>query len=280
VEFAFAAIVAGRSQIRFSLPLVFKSADLASRALAADWSRDDLATISVTFDEQTRIATVRADAFLDASDVDKAFQRALGYQPAGLLLDLHTCPGVTLASLRALAWVIDSELDAGTYFGPNLREPILRGEISGAATMSLDSPESLRAIEAHLDSGNAAHILVSPVITADAEHGPFRGPVAVLISKRTTTSAEPLAFLLRASGRARLFGEKTAGRPLLSRPADIGQGWVIWLAAADYRGPGGERLTGAGVKPDENLSKTAARNAAKAWLAERGRQSPRPDDPE
>jgi hypothetical protein len=259
VEFVFAAVVAGRSYVKFSLPLVFKEADLHSSALAEGWNAEDLATISVSWDEGTRVATVRVEAFLDAADVDRAFEKALSHHPAGIVVDLYNCPGVTLASLRALSWVADGDLDAGVFFGPEARPGILKGRLMNPPLMDLDSAAAVGAIESELDRGGAVRVRVRPV------ERPFSGPVALVVSKRTTTSAEPLALLLKSGGRARLFGERTAGRPLLSRPADIGQGWVLWLAAADYRGPGGESLSGSGVRPDESLSKSAARRAAAEW---------------
>jgi hypothetical protein len=262
VEFIFGAAVAGRN-VKFSLPLVMKNGHLNTEALTEGWSETDLSTITVEFDDQTRIATIRVEAFLGAEDVDKAFTSALAHNPDGIFIDLKDCPGVTLASLRVLSWISAAPVDAGDFFGQHQRSQMLGRTPPMLPTMKIDSAAAVEAIEAALDQQGALSIRVDPVPS------PFTGPVAVRISKRTTTSAEPLVQILRSTGRARLFGEATAGRPYISRPIDIGQDWVLWLATSDYRGPLGERIT-RGIDPHQKFtSKSAAREAATAWLQQR-----------
>ena len=171
-----------------------------------------------------------------------------------------TCP-VTLGSLRAACWLVDHPTDAGFYFGPEHRQDALAGRLDGFRRAEISSVASIAAAESVLDADGAAAIVIEP------EKAPFSGPVAVLISKRTTTSAEPLARVLKDSGRARLFGATTVGRPMLSRPTDLGGGWDFWLSAFDYLPPSGERLNGKGVEPDvETSNKEQTQKAARAWL--------------
>jgi hypothetical protein len=268
VEFIFGSAIAGRN-VKSSLPLVLRNAEMqAPGALAA---RGDLPTISVSFDPVTSIASLRFDAFLGAADVDAAFEEALAFDPAGLFIDLRNCPGVTLASLRVLSWVCDQPVDAGVFFGQRQRAAALKSGRTAFAEHAIDSASSIATIEAALDANGAARIRVQPVARA------FHGPVAVRISSRTTTSAEPLADILKRTGRARIFGESTAGRPYLSRPLDIGQGWVLWLATCDYRGPAGERISAKGVRPDVEAARTQSRSAAIAWLGTQTRQELEPE---
>jgi hypothetical protein len=263
VEFIFGSAVAGRS-LKFSLPLVIKDASLDAGSAAAAGQPRDLATIAVAYSPETRIATIRIDAFLSAEDVDMAFTKALAHDPAGLFIDLKNCPGVTLASLRVLSWISDTPVDAGIFFGQQQREAVLKARGSAQLpTIRIATPADIAQLESTLDTTGAARIILDPFPAA------YRGPVALRVSKRTTTSAEPLAHLLKTSGRARIFGERTAGRPYLSRPVDIGQGWLCWIATCDYRGPRGERIDAKGIKPDVELSsKERAREAATAWLVE------------
>jgi C-terminal processing protease CtpA/Prc len=103
----------------------------------------------------------------------------------------------------------------------------------------------------------------------------------VVISKRTTTSAEPLVWLLKGTGRAKLFGGTTAGRPMISRPTDIGQGWDFWLAAFDFKPAVGERSGDRGVEPQfETNGRGSARGVATAWLMSQGEEPKKSEKPE
>jgi hypothetical protein len=261
VEFIFGAVMAARAHVSsFALPLVFRSLD-------AGWMKDqqlaELGTIGGEYNSGSGIGTVKVDAFVSAAEVDRVFKAVLEQKPRGLVVDLSNCPGVTLASLRAAAWVVDRPTDAGVLFGPAARAAAMAGQL-GAPEMALDSAESVERIESQLDEKPAARVTVMPA------EGHFTGPVAVLIGKRTTTSAEALAWTLKAVGdRVKLFGQATAGRPTLSRPAEIGAGWTAWLPALDYEPPApfaGER-TSRGCAPDvEESTRGKATQAAVEWL--------------
>lgn len=266
IEMIFGAIVAGRSNVKFALPLVFKAVQGDWKAQLTSLADAGMSTIKVTFDEPSGIATVKVEAFIDAAGVDRAFEQVLSFHPRGVVLDIRGCPGITLASLRAASWVIDKPADAGTFFGSGMRAAALAGHAGEFPRMSLDSAESVETIEKYLDEHGGARIVVQP-----AEHH-YTGPVAVLTTKKTTTSAEPLAWMLRATDedeRIQTFGQATAGRPTLSRPIDIGQDWVVWLAAFDYQPPAsmGKARGDRGSRPDyESSSKDKAKQAAYDWV--------------
>jgi Peptidase family S41 len=270
IEFIFGAVVAGRGNLKFALPLVFTQLDPDWRSQLRALAEQGVATLKVGYDEDTGVATLKCEAFIDAEDVDRAFEEALKHHPRGILLDLSSCPGVTLASLRVASWVTGQPTDAGMFFGPSRREEARAGRLGEFPRLNLNSAESVDNIEHELDTTPGARIVVTP-----AEHR-FTGPVAVLTGKKTTTSAESLIWTLRSAGaaeatasgspRIRIFGQPTAGRPTLSRPIDIGPGWVVWLAALDYRPPGGER-SDRGCRPtDEDPSKDRSKQAAMDWL--------------
>lgn len=265
VEFIFGAVMAARAHVNFALPLVF-------RAMDPDWKTQlaDLSTITTEFDPVSGVATFRADAFLSAPEVDEMFEGILVHHPRGIVIDLTNCPGVTLASLRVASWVIDHPVDAGVFFGPGARDAVKAGRTEALESLTLNSPDSVEAIENTLDNAGAARITVHP-----AEHA-FHGPVAILTSKHTTTSAEPLVWTLKAAEHAdapwsslRIFGQATAGRPTLSRPAEVGSGWVVWVPALDYLPPAllaGES-TAPGCRPDhEPSARESTRRAALDWL--------------
>ncbi len=256
VEFIFGTVAAARNHIKFTMPLVFPKGDARSRAAMADWSASELAPIRATFDEKTGLATVRMDAFLHAEDVDRVFRQTLDWKPKGIIIDVRAAPGVTLASLRTLSWVIAEPIDTGVWFGPRQRAEALEGKFDNIPRAEISSAASVEEAEAILDTQGAVHITVRP----DPER--FTGPVAILTSKRSSASVEPLVWAFKASKRADSYGQATAGKPLLSRPIDIGSGWILWLAAADYRTPTNERLTDRGIKPNFEFSSREAAQAA------------------
>jgi C-terminal processing protease CtpA/Prc len=94
----------------------------------------------------------------------------------------------------------------------------------------------------------------------------FVGPVAVLISRRTSSTAEMLADTLASSGRATLIGETSGGRPTLTREVDVGQGWVLRAPAYQYFGAGGSVKLGKGLNPQIKASRDAAPKVAAEHL--------------
>jgi hypothetical protein len=265
LEFLFAGAISGRAHIKFIQPLIYRRGDPASEAALYSAYPTINRADTVSFDEKTGIAKLHVDAFVQAGDVDRAFEEVLAKHPRGLILDLHTCVGVEVASLRAAAWLIEKPADAGTFFGRDQRSAMLRGEAAGVASISVCDAGSFGSLQKMLDEQGAARVTVTP------DPRGFRGPVAVLTSDRTSSSAEPLVWLLRQSGRAKVYGQATAGRPLLSREVDIGQGWVLRIASQDFAAPGGERISGRGVKPDFALDKhAAAERAAEDLVAATG----------
>lgn len=270
VEFIFGSVVAARNNVKFSLPITIPRA----AGGLSDPENPELATVRATFDQRSHIATLKVEAFLDAADVDLAFEKILNGNPSGLIIDLRNCPGVTLASLRTACWLLDKPTDAGFFYGPASRADALAGRTDAFQRAEINSAAAVAETEATLDSRGAVTVIIQP------ESRRFTGPVAVLISKRTTTSAEPLVWLLKSTGRARIFGAPTVGRPTLSRPIDIGQGWDYWLPAFDYSPAVGDRFNDKGIKPDVEGGRDSSRFAAWRWIRDQNRPQPGPNQTE
>jgi hypothetical protein len=181
VEFLFGEAVSARNNLKIPMPIAIRRADDESRRLRAAGAGSELATIQALPSEPGEIATIRVEAFLDAADVDKAFAKVL--DAPGLILDLRNCPGVTLSAMRSLCWMVESPTDGGFYFGPDARADALAGRMDGFPRVEIDSAAAVAKAEATLDAKGAAAIVIKP------ESRTFKGPVAVLISTRTTTSA-------------------------------------------------------------------------------------------
>lgn len=80
---------------------------------------------------------------------------------------------------------------------------------------------------------------------------PFAGPVAILQDRLSISTSEIFAQGMQVLGRARVFGETSAGAALPSRLERLPNGDVLQFAFADFFDPQGTRLEGRGVIPDE-----------------------------
>jgi carboxyl-terminal processing protease len=79
---------------------------------------------------------------------------------------------------------------------------------------------------------------------------PYGGPVAILVDRHSASTTEILAGGMQAHGRARLFGERTAGQALPSLFTRLPNGDVLQYVIADLTLPGGARIEGRGIEPD------------------------------
>lgn len=78
-------------------------------------------------------------------------------------------------------------------------------------------------------------------------------PIAVLINDRTEGAAELLACDLRDFGKARLYGEKTAGHGTIQNVFRLDDGGAVLLTVAKVYPYISDCYDGVGVEPDENV---------------------------
>jgi carboxyl-terminal processing protease len=113
------------------------------------------------------------------------------------------------------------------------------------------------------------------VSRSGASMKPFEGRVAVLVDELSASTTEILAAALQRLGRARIFGVPSAGQALPAMLTKLPNGDRLMYVVADFAGPGGGRLEGAGVRPDQPtpLSRSAllagrddALEAAVKWI--------------
>lgn len=104
---------------------------------------------------------------------------------------------------------------------------------------------------------------------------PYAGLMAILVDPMTASTSEIFATGMQRIGRARVFGERSAGEALPAMMDRLPSGDVFVHAVADFTDPDGRRIEGAGVVPDEvvpispkDLSegKDAALDAAARWI--------------
>jgi carboxyl-terminal processing protease len=129
----------------------------------------------------------------------------------------------------------------------------LRGNRGGLLTMANGIAGLLIREEMSLGQMN----LRDGVIYFDAypQSGAFSGPVAILIDRNSASTSEILAAGLQEGGRARVFGERSAGAALPSQFRQLPTGDLFQYAVADVLTHGHRQLEGEGVEPDELISR-------------------------
>lgn len=133
----------------------------------------------------------------------------------------------------------------------------LRGNTGGAAAMTMGVsghffPES-RKLGVMLTRDSRLNILAFPrkVNPAGELVEPFAGPLAILVDETTGSASEVFAGGMQALGRARVFGETSAGAVLPAVTTRLPNGDTLLHALGDFETSTGARLEGVGVVPDE-----------------------------
>jgi carboxyl-terminal processing protease len=80
---------------------------------------------------------------------------------------------------------------------------------------------------------------------------PYEGPLGILVDQFTGSTSEIFAAAMQDHGRARVFGEPTAAAALPAVIERLPNGDLLMHALADFERPGGGRVEGAGVTPDQ-----------------------------
>jgi carboxyl-terminal processing protease len=145
----------------------------------------------------------------------------------------------------------------------------------GAMVMGLAGhfiAEEGRSLGAMRLRGTTLQFVAIPRAAAEA----YAGPVAVLVDELSMSTAELFAAGLQGLGRARVFGTTSAGMALPSTIESLPNGDRLQFVLADLTGPGGARIEGRGVVPDEPVPLTREAllsgqdpvvAAALAWIA-------------
>jgi len=157
----------------------------------------------------------------------------------------------------------------------------LRGNLGGVAAMMmgaaghfLTEPKTLGTMRTR---GDEMRFAANPRRSTEAGVAvePFSGSLAILVDGLSASTSEMFAAGLQALGRARLFGERSAGQALPAMATRLPSGDVLMHVVADFVAADGTRIEGRGVKPDELIPLTEADllagrdaplEAALAWI--------------
>jgi carboxyl-terminal processing protease len=139
----------------------------------------------------------------------------------------------------------------------------LRGNLGGVAGMMmgvaghfLRDPQTLGVMRTH---GEEMRFVANPRRATDAGAvvEPFAGNLAILVDGLSASTSEMFAAAMQALGRARVFGERTAGEALPAMATRLPTGDVLMHVVADFVAPDGSRIEGRGVIPNEVVPLTA-----------------------
>ncbi len=158
----------------------------------------------------------------------------------------------------------------------------LRGNTGGAGTMVMGVaghffPENRELGVMTMRDSELRILAMSRRIDAQGNLvDPFAGPVAIVTDETTGSASEFFAGGMQSVGRARVFGETSAGAVLPATTTPLPGGDVLLHALGDFVTADGTRLEGRGVVPDEVVPLERAAllagedpqlEAALAWIA-------------
>lgn len=167
----------------------------------------------------------------------------------------------------------------------------LRGNLGGVGAMVMGmsghffaAPETLGTMR--LREATMRYV-ANPVRVARSGQplAPFAGAVALVIDELSASTTEILAAALQRLGRARVFGGPSAGQALPALMTRLPNGDRLMYVIGDFTGPGGARVEGDGVIPDETTplarrsllaGRDDALDAAIRWIQSRPRPSAGP----
>ncbi len=135
----------------------------------------------------------------------------------------------------------------------------LRGNTGGAGGMTMGVAghffEETRELGVMKTRDSTVNFLALPrtVNAAGEIVQPFAGPVAILTDETTGSASEVFAGGMQSVGRARVFGETTAGAVLPAMTTPLPNGDALLHAMGDFETATGVHLEGQGVAPDERV---------------------------
>ena len=157
---------------------------------------------------------------------------------------------------------LDRAVDAARGCGGIILD--LRGNLGGVAGMMmgaaghfLNEPRTLGIMRSR---GEEMRFVANPRRATDSgvPVEPFAGDFAILVDGLSASTSEMFAAAMQAIGRARVFGERTAGQALPAVATRLPTGDVLMHVVADFVAPDGTRIEGRGVIPDEMVPLTRA----------------------
>lgn len=132
----------------------------------------------------------------------------------------------------------------------------LRGNVGGVAAMVMGIGgyfvDSVTSLGTMTTRQSALRYLANPRRSdrRGAPLAPFSGQLAIVVDGLSASTSEMFAAAMQVVGRARIFGETTAGQALPAMLVPLPNGDVMQYVVADFTAPDGRRIESRGVVPD------------------------------
>ena len=132
----------------------------------------------------------------------------------------------------------------------------LRGNVGGVAAMVMGFGgyfvDTVTSLGTMTTRATALRYLANPRRSdrRGASLAPFGGSLAILVDGLSVSTSEIFAAAMQVVGRARIFGETSAGQALPAMLAPLPNGDVMQYVVADFAAPDGQRIEARGVTPD------------------------------
>jgi carboxyl-terminal processing protease len=214
--------------------------------------------VTLTWQGQAAILTVNTMSGADTIErIEASYDEIAARGAERLIIDLRRNTGGAFAVVPLVGHLIEAPVDAGVF-------------VSGAWYKDHDRPPgpadfpsatpwrgySVRAFQADMLSRPLTSYRIDPMQPR------YQGRVYVLTSDRSISAAEIAADVLKATGRAKVIGERTPGVVLSSKRFDVPGGFHLMVPVADYFSVKHGRIEGVGVTPDMPVDADTALNAA------------------
>ena len=217
---------------------------------------DDAVTLA--WKGATAIVTVNTMSGADTIQaINTAYDEIVTRKAKKLIIDLRRNGGGAFAVVPLVGHLMSKPIDAGVFvvrswYDDHEKPP---------GTEDFPSAKPWRGYSV---KDFQADVLTRPLTSyrIDPLQPLFQGPVVVLTSSRTISAAEIAADALKATGRAKIIGEKTPGALLSSKLFDIPGGFHLRVPIADYYSIKSGRIEGVGVTPDISVSADQALEVA------------------
>lgn len=204
---------------------------------------------SLSWQGDTAILTVKTMMGIDTIEqIDAAYAEIAAHGASRLVIDLRGNGGGAFAMVPLVEHVLSEPLEAGAFVAQRWNANHDSGPtFSDMEQVAPWTGWSIRSFWSDVTGAPLTRIRLEP--RPDA----FQGPVFVLIDHKTASAAEMAADAFKASGRAALIGETTAGQMLSQKMFDIPGGYQLSLPIADYYSVATGRIEGHGVTPDISI---------------------------
>ncbi len=179
-----------------------------------------------------------------AAEIDKAIQSFK--ECSRLIIDLRGNTGGGIGGLRLMGYLVPERREVGYSL---TRKRAQNGYRKEELKRFGKIPKHKRSlIPLVLRYAFAEKSIV--VVTEGLGPQPFHGRIVILVNEHTASAGEMVAGFAQENNLATIVGTKSAGRLLSGDRFNLGHGYLLGLATAQYLTWNGKLIEGAGVTPN------------------------------